>query len=245
MEEANLKTLNYAALALLAVLASPTAALADRINADAPDVATGTFCVPPGVVQLEQNVQVDVSGGVASLGLPSLQRFGVAKDFELRLESPILAYAQPTGLQHDWVALEAKYNLEQIWPASLPPLAVFGTARLEQNNTVTPALALLTDIPLPADFGLNANLGGEFPASGPSLTYAASFDHPLWGDDWSIYAEAAGAYDPTSGPGVNVDGGFKYFVNDDTQVMLAAGMDVKSPGTYYVTTNYSHRFGKY
>ena len=99
MEEANLKILNYAALALLAVVATPTAALADRINADAPDAATGSFCVPTGIYQIEQNVQVDVAGGVPSLGFPSLHRFGVAKDLELRLESPILAYSQPGGLQ--------------------------------------------------------------------------------------------------------------------------------------------------
>jgi hypothetical protein len=246
MEEANLKILNYAALALLAVVATPTAALADRINADAPDAATGSFCVPTGIYQIEQNVQVDVAGGVPSLGFPSLHRFGVAKDLELRLESPILAYSQPGGLQRDWVALEAKYNLEQVWPANLPPLALFATARLEPTNTVTPTVTLCTDIALPADFGLNANLGAEFPGSGPTLTYAASFDHPLWGEDWSVYAEAAGGYDPTGGLGVNVDGGFKYFLDDDSQVMLAAGTDAKAPGsTYYVTTNWSHRFGKY
>jgi hypothetical protein len=84
------------------------------------------------------------------------------------------------------------------------------------------------------------------PAGVATLTYAASFDHPLWGEDWSIYGETAGGWDPAGGPVVGVDGGFKYFWNDDTQVMLAAGTDALHPGSaYYVTTNLSHRFGKY
>ncbi|MDB5096403.1 MAG: putative MetA-pathway of phenol degradation [Cyanobacteria bacterium RYN_339] len=247
MEETYLRNFApFTALAFAAILAFPTAALAEHIHSDAPDAATGTFIVPLGVYQLEQNVQVDMNAGVPSLGFPSLHRFGLSDTVELRVESPILAFTQATGVQREWVALEGKWNIEKLMPAGLPALALFGTARLEANNQVTPAIALLADIQLPLETGLNANLGGEFPSSGPALTYAASVGHKLYGDNWAIYGEVAGGYDPTNSLGANVDGGVKYRVDDDTQVMLAAGTDALKPGTtYYVTTNYSHRWGKY
>ena len=236
----------FTALALFAGLACPTAVLAEHIHSDAPDAATGTFCVPPGVYQIEQNAQVDVAAGVPSFGLPSLHRFGIVPGFELRLESPIIAYTQAGGVARDWVALEGKWNVASFLPDYLPTLALFGFARLEPTNTITPAAALLTDIQLPLETGLNANLGGEFPSSGAKLTYAASFAHRLFAPEWAIYGEVAGDWSPSGGLGVGVDGGFKYRIGDDAQVMLAAGTDAMAPGsTYYVTTNLSYRFQKY
>jgi hypothetical protein len=234
------------ALAIAAGLACPTAALADHIHSDAPDNATGTFCVPPGVYQIEQNAQVDVAAGVPSFSFPSLHRFGIADNFELRLETPILAYTQLGGVARNWVALEGKLNVAKFLPEALPALALFGTARLEPDNSFTPALALLTDIQLPLLTGLNANLGAIFPTAGPRMTYSASVAHRLWGLDWAIYGELAGDYSPASGLGAGLDGGVKYRIGDDTQVMLAAGTDAFKPGdTYFVTTNLSYRFKKY
>jgi hypothetical protein len=247
MEEFSLRHMaTRAALALAIALAFPSAALAQHIHSDAPDTATGTFIVPHGIYQLEQSVQVSVTGGVPSLGFPSLHRFGLTDTVELRLETPIIAYTQASGVARDWVALEGKWNIEKLMPEGLPALALLGMARLEPTNTVTPTFSLLTDIQLPYKTGLNANLGAEFPVTGANLTYAASFGHQLWVPEWAAYGEVAGNWNPAAGLGAGIDSGIKYRYDDDTQIMLFGGTDVFKPGdTYYVATNYSHRFGKY
>lgn len=233
-----------ASLIFLGLVLSPASAFADPINSDAPDVATGTFALAPLVYQLEQNVQVDFAAGAASLGFPSLHRFGLVESFELRLESPILAYSA-AGLARTDIGLAGKWNLEKVGlPSVLPPLALLGAVTLDPANAVSPALTLLTDIELPLGLGLNANVGGIFPSTGAGWTYAASFSRDLT-DLWRAYAEVAGGWDPAGGTQTGVDGGVMYLIDDDTQVMAAIQTDVNQPfNVWYVTTNYSHRWGK-
>jgi hypothetical protein len=231
-----------AALALLGLMAAP--ALADPINSDAPDLATGSFVIAPRVYQLEQNVQVDFAAGVPTLSFPSLHRFGLVDSLELRLDSPIIGW-NSAGVSRQDITLGAKWNLEKLLPSSLPPLALLPIATLDPTNQVTPGVHLLTDFELPLGIGLNGDVGGSFPLSGPAgVNHALSFSRDI-NDTWRGYAEYAGNWDPTAGLGHSIDGGVIYTLDDDTQLMAAVLTDIAKPfDTWYVTTNYSHRWGK-
>lgn len=237
---------HFALPAALAIALLPAPALAEHIHSDAPDVATGTFVIPSGVYQIEQNAQVDFDAGGPTFSLPSLHRFGLGRNVELRLETPVLGFSPVAGASRQFFALHGKWNLEGLQPDFLPPLALFAVAQLEPTNMIVPKVALLTDISLPFETGLNANLGANFPGTGPEATWAASVGHRLWSLEWAGYGEVEGDWSAGAGARVGVDGGIKRRFGDDDQLMLAVGTDALAPGTtYWVTTNWSHRFGSY
>ena len=153
--------------------------------------------------------------------------------------------ALPTAAAPADVALEAKWVLPGL-PAPLPALAVLGLADVTPASAVVPTGLLLADFALPLDLGLSVNVGPSYAGGHVVVPYAVSLGHDLT-SALAGYAEVSGTVDPLGAANQNgVDLGLQYLLDPDTRVMGAVYTDVAAPfGTWYVTTNWSHRWGSY
>src|SRR5436305_12746061 len=89
----NFRRTRYAAdmkvIAAVVLLLSASAAYsqqADLINADRPGIADSSGVVGPGIFQIEAGLERDHDGADRSIATPLLLRYGVSKEFEMRVE---------------------------------------------------------------------------------------------------------------------------------------------------------------
>jgi hypothetical protein len=231
----------------LALAAFPAVAEArGPIATDRPDIAETSQSVGQGVYQLEQAVQSEMAGGVATLGFPSLHRFGLGDRFELRMETPLVNMsAGRPGFGE--LAVGGKYHLLDgggfgEWPS----LAVLAHATLTNGGGFEPITKLLVDTALPFDLGVGFNVGASLPPgnAAPAVNFAGSISRNLT-DPLRIYGELSGDQDFGAGQStLGVDGGLVYLVNDDFQLDLAAYKGLTATSVdWYVTSGVSVRWG--
>jgi hypothetical protein len=230
----------------LALAAFPAVAEArGPIATDRPDIAETSQSVGQGVYQLEQAVQSEIAGGVATLGFPSLHRFGLSERFELRLETPLvgLGAGKPSFTE---LAVGGKYHLLDggelgTWPS----VALLAHANLTDTGGIEPIAKVLLDTALPLGLDLGVNLGATLaPGSTvPTGIFAAAVSYELT-EPLRLYGELAGEQPFGAGGAVlGVDGGLVYLVNDDLQLDFAAyrGLTAGAP-EWAVTSGLSVRW---
>jgi hypothetical protein len=229
------------------VLAWAPPAWAEALQTDRPDIAETSRAVGQGVYQIEQAFQPEWGPtGALSLGLPSLHRFGLTRDLELRLETPLV----------DW-------NGRQLSPAPVSlgfKYSFFGPEEGQDHATAAwlchvdrdPAgnlgalvkFALDADLPWGWESGFNAHVDKGPEAPGPHLGFAWAVAHELPGLpglEW--YGELSGDTEPRQGgrPTLGLDGGLIWLVNPNTQFDTAWYRN--QDGTWYWTLGWSNRWG--
>lgn len=138
-------------LALLLVFATATIARADDlINADRPGIADGSTTVGAHTFQIEIGGERDDRSADHDLLVPTLLRYGLTDNFELRIESSL--YQRIEG----WapVSLGAKYHFED-----KPSLGLIGRVFLINTEEVTGDLRLANDFEVGEKWAFNPNVG--------------------------------------------------------------------------------------
>jgi len=169
---------------LFALVFAATAAAQDLINADRPGIADGSTTLKARTWQIEIGAERDDRTAEEDILWPTLIRYGVTNDFELRIESSV--YQRIEG----WapVSIGAKYHFHDA-----PSLGVIGRAFIVNTDEVTADLRLANDFEIGEKWAINPNVG---------IAVLSDGEHFLAG-----LAALTVQYNVTDRAGVFVDGG--------------------------------------
>ncbi len=212
---------NPEALRMLTLLCSALLAHAgdDSLVTDRPDIAESSLVVGKGTYQLEQGVSVEGGGGSTVIGAPSLSRYGVGGNLELRLETP---WVQASGgsVEFPGAAVGIKWHA----PTDAASVAILAHADIGADGQVAPIVKLAWDADLPAGLELGVNVGGTTaPGFGPASALWATAVGRSVTDSLRFYVEASGDYALSAGVAtVAFDGGASYLLSDDVQLDASA-----------------------
>ncbi|MCD2516124.1 transporter [Massilia sp. G4R7] len=225
----------------------------DEIESSRPNLAEPSNVVGKGVVQLETGLLLERDRGGAgrerTLSMPTMLRFGVSEQLELRIESDArtirhtvedgrrsteAGYAD-TALGFSWHALDAAGGLPSV--AVLLSADVDTGSRAFRGQGVRPNLRVAAewDLPNEMSFGLMPGVGVERDASGRYRygILAAIVEKPL-GERLSGFAEVALpqiARGRHGGTEATFDIGGAYLLSKDIQLdaMFSRGLNSRTP----------------
>jgi hypothetical protein len=137
-------------LAFALLLVAPFAYADDLINADRPGIADGSTTVGAHTFQIEIGAERDDRSTDHDVLVPTLLRYGLSSNFELRIESSV--YQRIEG----WapVSLGAKYHFED-----KPSLGLIGRVFFINTEDVTGDLRLANDFQVGDRWAFNPNIG--------------------------------------------------------------------------------------
>ena len=159
-----------------------TAAAAGDISTDRPSAGTSALTVGNGVFQFETGVQADMAGGTA-FSLPTLFRYGVGENLEVRADSGMLSIADGSTA-FGGLGAGGKYTVSTTDAVALGIVA--GSSIPLDGGDASPYALLLADFAA----GLWANAGWT---GGSTLYYAAGYGFGLPADGFSAFVETAGS----------------------------------------------------
>lgn len=235
--------MRFTAVACLTLLfAVSLQAQENSIVADRPGLADGSTTMGAGTAQLETGVTFE-EDGESLLTLPTLFRYGITNDFELRIESGVLGF---TSGDSDWapVAVGFKWRLrEEAVPLSLlvsvQPPSGGGSLRADGLET---SVRIVSDLDLGGGFSLTPNAGVSLVEGGdPVAVFAASVERGTGNAVPFIDFELSAGDGETS---AIVDGGIAWIVNANTQLDFSGGVRVSGSAypDYFVGAGISRRF---
>ena len=158
-------------LPLLILVAVPLAAQTDDvINADRPGIADGSTTVGHAVFQVELGAERDDDAHIHILITPLLLRYGLTKDFELRMETA--GYGRILGFGEDGfnpISAGFKWHfLDEDTKTRRPSLGIIGRlfpksgSGVFRSDTTTGDVRLAADMTLNEKWSLNPNIGAAF-----------------------------------------------------------------------------------
>lgn len=226
---------------LLALLHLPGAGLLaqNHIVADRPGLGTGSFVVPPSVLQFEAGAQyANVAGSSFYSFGQFLLRFGLRERLEIQGLGNSLEVRRGKGLDREGfqdLGVGAKLNLLARGPReanlSLQAQVAFPSGDEEfSEGTTASTVSLLADLTLSPAVGLGANLGASGLVGDAedrlflTLTPSASLPGrtPL-----DVYGGYAGFF-ADSGDLHYAEGGITWLLNPDLQLDLNGGVELTS-----------------
>jgi hypothetical protein len=232
---------------LVFLVALPLAAQTeDVINADRPGIADGSTTVGHAVFQVELGAERDDDAHVHVLITPLLLRYGLTKDFELRMETA--GYGRVLGFGEDgFNPLSAGFKwhfLDEDTKTRRPSLGIIGRvfpksgSGVFRSDTTTGDLRLAADMTLNEKWSLNPNIGVAFRSGSMSglaaltLQYNVTAKANVFVDGG--YADAA----------LLVDVGGAWILGRDTQLDASVGWrahGVNAPNVF-LSAGISRRF---
>jgi len=221
----------------------------DLINPDRPGIADGSAVVGRGIFQLEAGLERDHDAAARSLATPLLLRYGINKDFELRLEGNGYIHADD-GSGFAPLSIGAKYHFRDA-----PSLGII--ARLfppsgsgaQRSHTTAGDVRLAADINLGTKWSLNPNIGvtsqddgaGRFTAGLAALTLQYNIS-----DRANVFVDGASESPEERGGGTSlvVDAGTAWIVGSNTQFDISAGWRARGskPPNVFLAAGISRRF---
>lgn len=235
-----------AACALALLGAAPLAWGEDRISTDRPDFVESSLVVGKGRFQIEtgfsfeRNRDGDIRTRVSTM--PTLLRYGVSNEWELRLETDGLTRlredgggaAQRQSGQSD-LDLGAKWHMQDGYEATARPSVAWllhatapsGTGGLKGQG-VRPSVRMVAEWELPRDWGVGVmpgvtydtrEDGKRFVSAIAAITVAKS-----WTENFRTYWEIAGQQLTSERNGGNVvtyDMGAAYLIGNDMQLDIS------------------------
>lgn len=232
----------------------------DVINTDNPSLTNGSHCVGTGTVQVESGLyyvssiqnppergprgRTNPSASQDSqdqIGIPTLFRFGLSPDFELRLGGDIPQY-QGSAAGYADVNLAFKYRLvdnpEGLSFAVLAGVDLPTGSQAFRGVGVTPSVDFIVDTPLGEDNFLVFNYALALDQDSEGAPHyldhfvGAALSHSF-SDEWGAYVElsAIGPGQPTGGIFQTIaDAGVSYTVNQDWVLNLAVFRGLTNAG---------------
>jgi hypothetical protein len=222
---------------------------ADLVNADRPGIADGSAVVGPGIFQIEAGLERDHDAGQRSIATPLLFRYGVSKEFEMRLEGNGYVHADgANGFAP--LSIGAKYHFHDA-----PSLGII--ARLfppsgsgaQRSHATTADVRLAADVNLGAKWSLNPNIGvashddgaGRFAAGLAALTVQYNLSERA-----NVFVDGAVESPEERGGAASlvVDAGASWIAGRDTQFDVSAGWRARGtqPPNIFLAAGISRRF---
>lgn len=230
-----LRTFTFSMLLLL-----PAGAFAQGpspIVTDRPGFLFSSLTVGRGVLQTEWGIPAVTLGDTRLTSLFGLVRYGVTRNLELRLDSPVYNHSR-TGSGYGDLEIGAKWHLFDNQGAR-PSLALIPSVILPTGQKGFTAddpvyqLNVMAEWTLPDSWGL-AGLAGFLSGRYEQETFGISLGRSLPSPKWSAYGEAV--YVATNLDGASdspfLGGGIKYLISNDVQLDLSfdRGLTAESPG---------------
>ena len=200
----------------------------DLINPDRPGIADGSAVVGRGIFQIEAGLERDHDDGARSVATPLLLRFGLNKEFEMRVEGNGYVHADgANGFAP--LSIGAKYHFRDA-----PSLGII--ARLfppsgsgaQRSHATTADVRLAADVNLGTKWSLNPNIGvasnddgaGRFTAGLAALTVQYNVS-----DRANVFVDGAVQSPEERGGGGSlvIDAGTAWIVGRNTQFDISAG----------------------
>ncbi len=235
-----------AAAVLLTAALPLVAQQEDLINPDRPGIADGSQTIAPGRFQIEAGAERD-DDGIHVLITPALFRYGLAKDFELRVES-LGGYGRILGAGLDgWSPVSAgfKWHLaDEDTKTHRPSLGVI--ARLFpksgsggfKSDTTTGDVRLAAEMTLSEKWALNPNIGASFGNGTATALAAVTLQYNL-SERANVFVDSG--YADSS---ILVDAGTAWIVGRNTQLDASVGWrahGVNAPNVFFAA-GVSRRF---
>lgn len=230
------------ALIFLAIGGSVLAHHNEPIVTDRPDTAESSQTVGKNHFQIETSFATvyNTEGGVTTnaYNFPTLFRYGIHENWELRLESDMLQIQTETGTDAGVgftdIEIGTKVHILDLDGAT-PSMGLLFHLNLPVGKNIyssdafEPALVWLNDWDLPHQFAIGTNIGFDLPVQDVEsdkytrFLYAVSLGRPFPGfDRWKFFVEFSGAIPTMSGKTQNhfFDTGTTYLVTDNFQMDL-------------------------
>ena len=219
---------------------------ADSLVTDRPDAAEASETVGKKVFQLETSISFtqDKAAGTTTrtYNFPTLLRFGLLDNFELRIEGAMLQIQTQSDQDRETgftdLDFGVKWHLQagDKWKPSLGLLAHLTTPTGKEkegfsSDVVEPSFKVLMDWDLPRGFSIGTNLGFDVPAGDGQdkfarALYAAALGIPSpWLEErLGFFIEFSGAIPTISGKTEEhyFDSGITFLITPDIQIDIAS-----------------------
>jgi hypothetical protein len=238
-----------AAVFLLLSGSAAFAQQADLINADRPGIADSSAVVGPGIFQIEAGLERDHDGADRSIATPLLLRYGISKEFEMRVEGN--GYVHANGANgFAPLSIGAKYHFHDapslgIIARLFPPS---GTGA-QRSHATTADVRLAADIDLGGKWSINPNIGvaslddgaARFASGLAALTVQYSLSERA-----NVFVDGAvqSPEERRGGAAVVIDAGTAWIAGRDTQFDISAGWRVRGSAApnVFLAAGISRRF---
>lgn len=216
----------------------------DTINADRPDQTESPHIVPRGKFQVESGIFIspfDSSGGKTPVVGMCVIRYGLSERLELRLMAEDGRdrdrYLEETTQGVFPLAAGGKLLLLERKSGLVPQIALLGWLKIPVTNRSSeqaiywsPQLMLAFENRIGKVVEIEYNAGAKQEVYGPRWQGMASLSvHIIASNQFKIFTEYFGQYQPQEDPVQNVDGGLIWTINPSLQLDIAAGRSVSAP----------------
>ncbi len=229
-----------------------------RMETDRPDQTESPYLTKRRYIQAEIGFNFEKENGLTKLVHPTfLWKYGASKRFEFRLitelfsqETPLLI-PQGNDVKNGLAPIRIGGKLA-LWEEKgvLPKTSIIGhvafpklASKFYQANKVAPQLRLTMQHSITEVITLGYNFGPEWDGftSEPTWIYTFAPGFNL-GKNGYMYVELYGDLKKDENPQHNFDGGFAYYLSDNTKLDISSGFNLKDSKQYYVALGFSFRF---
>jgi len=230
-----------------------------RLETDRPDQTESPFITKKKYVQVEVGFNLERDNGYSAFVHPTiLWKYGACSRFEFRVITEFVSVETPLTVPD---GNEIK--------TGILPIKIGGKISLWEEKGLLPKTSFIFHIApsnigskkfytsqwapncvftmqhtLSENIGLGYNLGFELDgeSGSPFWVYTISPGFNL-GKSWYAYIEMFGAVKKNDLPQHNIDGGFAYYLSENTKIDFSSGFGLTSSATdWYGAIGYSFRF---
>src|ERR1051326_2205415 len=215
------------AFALLVVLVAVPATADDQsINADRPGIADGSMTVGKGAFQIETGAERDDASHERDLSTPTLLRYGLANDFELRVESE--GYQRILDDGSGWAPVSIGFKSHFLEPDKAkhrPSLGIIGRVFVPsgsgefRSHHTTGDLRLAADLDLDDQWSVTPNAGVEFDDQHTAALAAMTIQYNIT-QRLNVFVDGGYQSKPSS---LLLDAGAAWIINPRTQLDFSIG----------------------
>ncbi|NNC94897.1 MAG: transporter [Chitinophagales bacterium] len=212
---------------------------AQDLITDRPDQTESAIALPKGYFQIESGSMIEMSGNFISFDINStLLRYGVAKNFELRMVSTLNVFKIQSLEGSTWsiANLEAGFKYQFIDRAvkfaCMGHLIFPSQSRIigDPSWGVTHRLSLSHNIT--DKIGIGYNLGHDYIEEVHSLTYTVAAGFSLT-EKLSFFSEVYGEFFDFDIWVLNYDNGITYLIKPNIQLDFSFGTGITDPFNFY------------
>lgn len=212
-----------------------------QIVTDRPDQTESALTVPAGAFQMESGIASEYAAGIRVISAPNvLLRYGIFKNFELRLFNQILdfknsfAHIQGIGDLQFGAKLQILNNESSNTKiALLSHLVLPSGSESFRSNYVGTISRLCISHQLTESLGLAYNVGYQYYSTQEGeLIYSLSLSKSI-NNKFSIYLEPFGGLDGFEEVTLALDTGFTYLINPNVQLDFTYGVGATSRFNFF------------
>jgi hypothetical protein len=206
----------------------------DLINADRPGIADSSTTVHRGTFQLETGLERDDNRDERVLFVPTLLRYGITNDIELRVESDTWQHVRGDGSSWQPMSIGAKVHFREH-----PSLGVIGRV-FENGGAWSGDVRLASDVDLNERWSINPNIGVATGNGSTSALAALTLQYNV-SSRFNVFVDGGAQSSPSS---VLLDAGTAWVIGNNMQIDASIGWGAHgttSPNVFW-SAGISRRF---